>query len=152
MHEYLIFLTIIACFRKKMCNFAVLYSRRADFWDKSSGKPMTQDVGAATGRVHYILVFVSLQTLNRTPTMACKFTTFMGRHSLEIYLVHEFVFATFMLLFNKHCPSILMMVIAFSASVVIACVCNIVSESLKRWVIGIGSFLIIYKRGTQDGG
>lgn len=88
----------------------------------------------ALGMVSF--VFISMQALNRTPTKVCKFTAFMGRHSLEIYLVHEFVFATFMLLFNRHCHFFLMMVIAFSASVVIACVCNIAAERVKCWIYG----------------
>ena len=39
----------------KVVSLHLLYSRRADFFDARSGKPMTQDVGAATGREHYIL-------------------------------------------------------------------------------------------------
>lgn len=55
MHKNLIFLAIIAANWNKMCTFAPANSRRATL----------QEVGAATGREHYILrkVFANAMTL-----------------------------------------------------------------------------------------
>ena len=76
------------------------------------------------------LVSFCVWALNRTPSIVRKFMAFMGKHSLEIYLVHEFVFTTLMVLYNKYCHPFVLLGIAFSMSIILAQVCNLVSE---RW-------------------
>ncbi len=82
------------------------------------------------------LILLTIYILQRMPSSIMSFLQLCGKHSLELYLVHEFIFYVLMTNYKNHNPWLLLAV-GFLLALILACLSKIaitkIMESISSW-------------------
>ena len=78
------------------------------------------------------VVIVNIQLLKRIPSIIVSIFNFLGILSLELYLVHEFLFNIFLL--KNNCNSYVLFLISFLFSILVAYLCKFVIDKFLVFV------------------